>query len=235
MGKRATLALMVWLLLISVLWAVDRPQLLTTVPLSKDASSETQVPLDPQALVLVELRVAKGDTLWKFAKRYLARPQYYAQFLVYNNIKNPNRIYPGQILWVPLGPLKDHPEIFSGQPVPRWILLRSDLPAAPQLSSPIQAGVPVPLPAPPVETGRSVTEKPSSSDREPPSSPKAAPPVSDPAQAEFEQDFDLFNRGDYSTAAGRFESFLVTYPDSPLRVKAEYYLAESYRLLEQEP
>lgn len=249
MGKRAILALMVWLLLIPVLWAVDHPQLLTIVPLSKNASSETKVPLDPQALVLVELRVAKGDTLWKFAKRYLARSQYYAQFLVYNDIKNPNRIYPGQILWVPLSPLKDHPEIFSGQPAPRWILLRSDLPAPAQPASGGQPGRSEKADPSSGEADRSAVEKALPDqpavplpNRESILSPQAAPPVrdlsvrqADPVQAEFEQDLNLFNRGECSTAAGRFESFLATYPDSPLRLRVEYYLAESYHLLEQEP
>ncbi len=59
--------------------------------------------------------------------------------------------------------------------------------------------------------------------------------VRDPAQAEFEQDLNLFNHGDYSTAVGKFESFLAKYSDSPLRLKVEYYLAETYRLMEQEP
>jgi len=234
---------MVLLLLIPILCAADQPQLLTVVPLSKDLSSETKVPLDPHALVLVKIQVSKGDTLWKFAKRYLKRPHYFAQFLIYNQIKNPNRIYPGQSLWVPLGPVKDHPEVFSGQQVPRWIVLQSDLPAG-------QADLPVTRqpdllpdhpavgqgqsdqqgPQPPAVIVPTITEKETAASPEAPSLP--AP---DPAQVEFEQDLNLFNRGDYSTAAGRFESFLATYPDSPLRLRAEYYLAESYRLLEQEP
>jgi outer membrane protein assembly factor BamD (BamD/ComL family) len=57
----------------------------------------------------------------------------------------------------------------------------------------------------------------------------------DPAQAEFEQDLDLFHRGNYSAAARRFQSFLEIHPDSPLRLKAEFYLAECYRLMEGEP
>ena len=229
MGRRAKLALMVWLLLMPGVWAAGQPQLLTIVPLSKGASSETKVPLDPNAQVLVELRVAKGDTLWKFAKRYLKRPQYYAQFLVYNDIKNPRRIYPGQTLWVPLGPVKDHPEIFSGQPMPRWILLRSDLPTPAQPAGESQAA-----PSSPGETVSPPQEAPPVHDLSVPDRP-AGGRQADPAQAEFEQDLDLFHRGDYSAAAGKFQSFLGTYPDSPLRIKAEYYLAESYRLLEQEP
>jgi hypothetical protein len=67
-----------------------------------------------------------------------------------------------------------------------------------------------------------------------PPSPQPPPSTDDQSQTEFDRCMDFFNRGDYLAAADRFESFLKAYPDSPLRPKAEYYLAESDLLLASE-
>lgn len=42
--------------------------------------------------------VKKGDTLWMIAKRYYGDSGKYSVIAKKNNIKNPNRIYPGQVL-----------------------------------------------------------------------------------------------------------------------------------------
>lgn len=43
-------------------------------------------------------KVVKGDTLWAICKRYLGDPTKYPEIAKKNNIKNPNLIYPGQII-----------------------------------------------------------------------------------------------------------------------------------------
>lgn len=40
--------------------------------------------------------VKKGDTLWAIAKKYLGKGSLYPKIAAWNNIKNPNLIYPGQ-------------------------------------------------------------------------------------------------------------------------------------------
>ena len=42
--------------------------------------------------------VVKGDTLWDIAKRYLGNALRYPELAKLNNIKNPNLIYPGQVI-----------------------------------------------------------------------------------------------------------------------------------------
>lgn len=42
--------------------------------------------------------VVKGDTLWAIAKRYLGNGARYPELAKLNNIKNPNLIYPGQVI-----------------------------------------------------------------------------------------------------------------------------------------
>lgn len=42
--------------------------------------------------------VVRGDTLWAIAKRYLGSGARYPELAKLNNIKNPNLIYPGQVI-----------------------------------------------------------------------------------------------------------------------------------------
>ncbi|RME91642.1 MAG: LysM peptidoglycan-binding domain-containing protein [Candidatus Hydrogenedentota bacterium] len=48
------------------------------------------------------ITVQKGETLTKIAKKYLDDPRRWRELLKYNNIKNPNLIYPGRKLKLPL-------------------------------------------------------------------------------------------------------------------------------------
>lgn len=43
-------------------------------------------------------KVVKGDTLWAICKKYLGDPTKYPEIAKKNNIKNPNLIYPGQVI-----------------------------------------------------------------------------------------------------------------------------------------
>lgn len=45
--------------------------------------------------------VKSGDTLWGIAKRFCGRGDLYRVIAKENNIKNPNLIYPGQVIKLP--------------------------------------------------------------------------------------------------------------------------------------
>lgn len=45
--------------------------------------------------------VKSGDRLWGIAKQYLGNGSRYKEIAEYNNIKNPNLIFPGQVLKIP--------------------------------------------------------------------------------------------------------------------------------------
>lgn len=45
--------------------------------------------------------VVKGDTLWAIAKKYLGDGTRYKELATLNNIPNPNKIYPGQLVKLP--------------------------------------------------------------------------------------------------------------------------------------
>lgn len=49
-----------------------------------------------------EVTIRKGDTLSALSKRFSGRGYYYPQILLFSEIRNPHRIYPGQVVRVPL-------------------------------------------------------------------------------------------------------------------------------------
>jgi hypothetical protein len=62
-----------------------------------------QVPQDPADGVLVKsITIRRGDTLSALSREYGGRRAYYPQILLFNKIKNPNRIFAGNKLLVPL-------------------------------------------------------------------------------------------------------------------------------------
>lgn len=55
-----------------------------------------------EGVLVREVTVKKGDTLSHLSKHYSGRGYYYPQILLFNQIKNPHRISPGQVVRVPL-------------------------------------------------------------------------------------------------------------------------------------
>ncbi|MDH4266749.1 MAG: FecR domain-containing protein, partial [Deltaproteobacteria bacterium] len=58
---------------------------------------------------VVELKVAKDDSLINICKKYLEDPKQWTEVARVNRLKNPDRIYPGQILNIPVSLLKGTP------------------------------------------------------------------------------------------------------------------------------
>ena len=63
--------------------------------------TKTTVKKQVEAENVVNYVVKKGDTLWAIAAKYLGSGTKYPQIASENNIKNPNLIYPGQVLTIP--------------------------------------------------------------------------------------------------------------------------------------
>ena len=58
---------------------------------------------------IFELKVAKRDSLINICKKYLENPAKWQEVSKFNNLKNPNLIYPGQTLKIPVRLLKGTP------------------------------------------------------------------------------------------------------------------------------
>lgn len=53
-------------------------------------------------VLVTEVSVQKGDTLYDISRKFSGHGMYYPQILLFNKIKNPNLIYPGNTLKVPV-------------------------------------------------------------------------------------------------------------------------------------
>lgn len=72
----------------------------------KPAAGE-QAPASPKDGVLVRtVTVKRGDTLSKLSRKHIGVADYFPQMLVFNTIKNPDLIHPGDKLLVPVRPEK---------------------------------------------------------------------------------------------------------------------------------
>lgn len=72
----------------------------------KPAAGE-QAPADPKDGVLVTtVTVKRGDTLKNISKKHIGVASWFPQVLVFNTIKNPDLIHPGDKLLVPVRPGK---------------------------------------------------------------------------------------------------------------------------------
>lgn len=74
---------------------IKKPTATNTKPIAKTTKPRpaTNAPSPPKSH-----KVVRGDTLWALCKRYLGDGSKYPEIAKKNNIKNPNLIYPGQVI-----------------------------------------------------------------------------------------------------------------------------------------
>lgn len=53
-------------------------------------------------ILVQEIEIKRGDTLYDLSRKFSGRGMYFPQILLFNSIKNPNLIYPGHTLRVPV-------------------------------------------------------------------------------------------------------------------------------------
>jgi LysM repeat protein len=71
------------------------------------------IPAQGSGVLTKTITIQKGDTLSKLSRRYSGRSAFFPQILLFNRIKNPDLIYAGAQLRVPV----TMPAILSGAPV----------------------------------------------------------------------------------------------------------------------
>ena len=67
------------------------------------APSGQKVSVD-EGILVQEIEIKKGDTLYGLSRKFSGKGMYYPQILLFNSIKNPNLIYSGKKLRIPLLP-----------------------------------------------------------------------------------------------------------------------------------
>ncbi|MDD2898611.1 MAG: LysM peptidoglycan-binding domain-containing protein [Desulfuromonadaceae bacterium] len=76
--------------------------------------TSTQQESSQDGILVQEIEIQKGDTLSRLSRRYNGRGTYYPQILLFNSIKNPDLIYAGATLKVPLSQRLSHTMNKSG-------------------------------------------------------------------------------------------------------------------------
>ena len=61
-----------------------------------------------EGVLVQEIEVQRGDTLYGLSRKFSGHGMYYPQILLFNSIKNPNLIYPGKNLKIPVSPNETH-------------------------------------------------------------------------------------------------------------------------------
>lgn len=60
-----------------------------------------------EGVLVTEITIERGDTLFSLARRHLGRGFYYPQILLFNHIPNPDLIYAGHTIRIPVRPAAD--------------------------------------------------------------------------------------------------------------------------------
>ena len=70
-----------------------------------------------EGIIVQEIDIQKGDTLYHISRKFSGHGMYFPQILLFNSIHNPNLIYPGNKLKVPLTHHADNDENAASKPV----------------------------------------------------------------------------------------------------------------------
>lgn len=161
--------------------------------------AQGEQPAAAEGVLVREVLVKKGDTLSHISKRFSGRGSYYPQILLFNSIKNPNLIYPGDLLRVPV----------KGQGEAQ----QAAVPSKPAVASSRPARTT------PAAAGTKATAKPAAI---------ATAPQPSAEQASYGRAMEAFKRGDCSQAVQLFDRFIAEYPTSSLLPEATLSRAECY-------
>jgi len=175
-------------------------------------------------VLVQEVPVKKGDSLYRISRRFSGHGSYFPQILLFNEIKDPNRIYTGNILRIPVS--------------------RSNLTAkaaTPPVQSSLQGG-PSAGQVPDKSTAKLKKDAARKEKKQVQRQKTAAPAVTPaksaqqqpsavaakPEQRLFERAIKAYRQEDYRTAVELFDRFLADYPSSALAADASLYKAECY-------
>lgn len=173
-------------------------------------------PAEPGDGILVRnIIIKRGDTLSRLSRKYAGKASYFPQILLFNEIANPNLIYAGKELKVPVtteaglnrgidaeGKAGQPPATEKKRKKPGKVATHQPAAAARKTTAPVP------------------------SDR---SAVKAAPPVTLTTSAEqklYEKAIAEYRSNQYGQAQQTFATFLERYPSSPLAPDAALYKAE---------
>ena len=172
-------------------------------------------------ILVQEVPVKKGDSLSRISRRFSGHGSYFPQILLFNDIKNPDRIYTGSTLRIPVS-RSGAADQAANAPVKGGV---SAVPPAAPLSDSSAGDLKKSTAAVEKKRGRRHAHAHSHAG----SAGKPAAAVSAASeQKQFERAIKAYRQGDYRRALGLFDRFLADYPASALAADASLYKAECY-------
>lgn len=175
-------------------------------------------------ILVQEVPVKKGDTLSAISRRFSGHASYFPQILLFNDIKNPDRIYAGHVLRIPV----TRSGVTTQASNPR---VPGQVPGVPS-AGPLEASSSGDLKkgAAAAKEKRGMKHKAAAPARKHARSGKrpAAAVAAASEQRLFERAIKAYRREEYRTALELFDRFLAEHPSSALAADASLYKAECY-------
>jgi LysM repeat protein len=97
---------MIALLIISTVSAAFGEDYLVYAPRPVAETEKGALTVGKEELLVRKVLIKKGDTLSRLSRKYSGRASYYSQILLFNEINNPDLIYAGDTLKLPVGRLQ---------------------------------------------------------------------------------------------------------------------------------
>lgn len=189
-------------------------------------------------VLVKEIPVRQGDTLYGISRKFSGHGVYYPQILLFNDIKNPDLIYTGDTLRIPL----PHGETGETPPPAAKPRARSQksvkVTKQPSAAIPQNVAAKRKFPASDLKKTESAKEPRADQNRFDPPLPTSEPKkadvsvqgraTADSGQQLFEKAVKAYRQDDCRTALELFDRYLADYPASAMAADASLYKAECY-------
>jgi LysM repeat protein len=177
---------------------------------------EILMPERGKGVLVRRITIKPGDTLSRISRSFSGRGSYFPQILLFNDIQNPDRIFAGKELLVPVSrqdaiAKKSAPEKKLSTPAKKESKVKSK-PAA------VQPAVSEP---PKEKASRKRPGKVAQKKQPPPGEP-----IIKAEQDSYATAISSYGKEDYKKALSLFSRFLELHPSSPLAPDAAFYKAE---------
>lgn len=198
----------------------------------------------PDGILVQEIEIQKGDTLSALSRKYSGRGTYYPQILLFNSIKNPDLIYAGGTLRVPVkqtivqeSGLSDSKPSGTSRKTRKSGSKKTQLSSISTASTELSTADLKPAGTGKNKTGRSRKKTAVLDKKVPLNEPAAAMPETadvapvveaSSAQKLFEGAVKAYRLDDCRTALDLLDRYLVDNSNSPLAADANLYKAECY-------
>lgn len=192
----------------------SRGQQLLYVPKPVGADEKIQ---KNDGILVQEVSVKKGDTLYGISRFFSGHGTYYPQILLFNDIKDPNKIYPGNVLKIPVSR--------RGEAVQAANPKVSKRPAAAPLSG---QAVDAPATVPKKDEAIGDKKRDARNKAAVPADGLKQPATAVSGQKLYERAIKAYRQNDYPAALELFDRFLADHPSSALAADASLYKAECY-------